>query len=64
MQAHVPLEEPRIRHWGDQVRSELPGPELVSEWGREAQSTVPSGKGSEEDSLKNNKHSQLKAIPE
>lgn len=31
MQAHVPPEEPRIRHCGDQVRSELPGPELVSE---------------------------------
>lgn len=44
VQAHIPQEEPRIRHSGDQVWSELPGPELVLERGREALSTMPSGK--------------------
>ena len=45
MQAHVPPEEPRISPWGDRVRSELPGPELVSEWGHEARALGPVEKG-------------------
>lgn len=58
MQAHVPLEEPESDTEEIKYEVSFQGPELVSEWGREAQRALcPVEKGSEEDSLKNNKHS-------